>query len=38
MKQIGVRLDVDESRVSQIRAAALARLQVQLARRFRKPA
>src|SRR5438093_9510416 len=37
MKQIGVRLGVDESRVSQIRAAALARLQVQLAPRFRKP-
>jgi len=37
MKQIGIRLGVDESRVSQIRAAALARLQVQLAPRFRKP-
>ena len=37
MKQIGIRLGVDESRVSQIRAAALARLQVQLARRFHKP-
>ena len=37
MKQIGIRLGVDESRVSQIRAAALARLQVQLAARFRKP-
>ena len=36
MKQIGIRLGVDESRVSQIRAAALARLQAQLARRFRK--
>ena len=37
MKQIGIQLGVDESRVSQIRAAALARLQVQLAPRFRKP-
>jgi len=37
MKQIGIRLGVDESRVSQIRAAALARLQMQLAPRFRKP-
>ena len=37
MKQIGIRLGVDESRVSQIRAAALARLQAQLAPRFRKP-
>src|SRR5204862_1588791 len=37
MKQIGIRLGVDESRVSQIRSAALARLQVQLAPRFRKP-
>ncbi len=36
MKQIGIRLGVDESRVSQIRAAALARLQVQLASRSRK--
>jgi RNA polymerase sigma factor FliA len=36
MKQIGVRLGVDQSRVSQIRAAALARLQVQLASRLRK--
>jgi RNA polymerase sigma factor FliA len=36
MKQIGIRLGVDQSRVSQIRAAALARLQVQLAPRFRK--
>ena len=37
MKQIGIQLGVDESRVSQIRAAALARLQVQLAPQFRKP-
>jgi RNA polymerase sigma factor for flagellar operon FliA len=37
MKQIGIRLGVDESRVSQIRAAALARLQVELRPRFRKP-
>ena len=37
MKQIGIRLGVDESRVSQIRAAALVRLQVQLTPRFRKP-
>jgi RNA polymerase sigma factor FliA len=36
MKQIGIRLGVDQSRVSQIRAAALARLQVQLAPRLRK--
>lgn len=35
MKQIGLRLGVDESRISQIRAAALARLHVQLASRFR---
>jgi RNA polymerase sigma factor FliA len=38
MKQIGIRLGVDQSRVSQIRSAALARLQVQLAPRFRKSA
>ena len=37
MKQIGIRLGVDESRVSQIRAAALARLRVELPPRFRKP-
>lgn len=37
MRQIGIRLGVDESRVSQIRADALARLRVHLARRFRKP-
>src|SRR5207245_1896505 len=37
MKQIAIRLGVDESRVSQIRAAALARLQAQLAPQFRKP-
>ena len=37
MKQIGIRLGVDESRVSQIRAAALALLQVELAPRFCKP-
>jgi RNA polymerase sigma factor for flagellar operon FliA len=37
MKQIGIRLGVDESRVSQIRAAALARLQAQLAPQFRNP-
>ena len=36
MKKIGIRLGVDESRVSQMRAAALARLQVQLAPPFRK--
>ena len=36
MKQIGIRLGVDESRVSQIRAAALARLKAQLAPRFCK--
>lgn len=36
MKQIGIRLGVDESRVSQIRAAALMRLQGQLAARFSK--
>jgi RNA polymerase sigma factor FliA len=36
IKQIGIRLGVDESRVSQIRAAALAKLQVQLAPVFRK--
>jgi len=36
MKQIGIRLGVDESRVSQIRAAALVRLQGQLAPRFSK--
>ena len=36
MKQIGLRLGVDESRVSQIRAAALARLRVELPPRFRK--
>jgi RNA polymerase sigma factor for flagellar operon FliA len=37
MKQIGIRLGVDESRVSQIRMAALARLQAQLAPQFRNP-
>jgi RNA polymerase sigma factor for flagellar operon FliA len=37
MKQIGIRLGVDESRVSQIRAAALMRLQGQLAPRFIRP-
>src|SRR3989441_808573 len=37
MKQIGIRLGVDESRVSQIRAAALTRLQIELAPRLRKP-
>jgi DNA-directed RNA polymerase specialized sigma subunit len=37
MKQIGIRLGVDESRVSQLRAAALMRLQAQLAPRFIKP-
>ncbi len=31
MKQIGIRLGVDENRVSQLRAAALVRLQGQLA-------
>jgi RNA polymerase sigma factor for flagellar operon FliA len=36
MRQIGIRLGVDESRVSQIRAAALVRLQGQLAPRFSK--
>jgi RNA polymerase sigma factor for flagellar operon FliA len=36
MRQIGIRLGVDESRVSQLRATALARLRVQLATRFRK--
>jgi RNA polymerase sigma factor (sigma-70 family) len=37
MKQNGIRLGVDESRVSQIRAAALMRLQGRLAPRFVKP-
>jgi len=37
MKQISIRLGMHESRVSQIRAAALMRLQGQLARRFSKP-
>jgi len=37
MKQIGIELGVDESRVSQIRMAALARLQAQLAPQFRNP-
>jgi RNA polymerase sigma factor FliA len=36
MQQISLRLGVDESRVSQIRTAALARLQAQLASRLRE--
>jgi DNA-directed RNA polymerase specialized sigma subunit len=31
MKQVSIQLGVDESRLSQIRAAALARLRMQLA-------
>jgi RNA polymerase sigma factor FliA len=37
MKQIGTKLGVDESRISQIRAAALAQLQGQLAPPVRQP-
>jgi RNA polymerase sigma factor for flagellar operon FliA len=37
MKQISIRLAIHESRISQLRADALARLRVQLAPRFRKP-
>jgi RNA polymerase sigma factor for flagellar operon FliA len=37
MKQIGIRLGLDESRVSQIRASALTRMRMQLPPRFGQP-